>query len=40
MGTEGTVIGVAAGKAKVVLEVYVLGKGVEMEIDSSMVEKI
>jgi transcription antitermination factor NusG len=40
MGTEGTVIGYSSGMAKIVLEVDVLGKGVEMELESSMVEKI
>ena len=40
LGTEGVVVEHLQNKAKVVLEVSVLGKGVEMELDSSMIEKI
>lgn len=40
LGIEGVVIESIAGKSKIALEVYVLGKSVVMEIDSSMVELI
>lgn len=40
LGTEGTVIECRPNKSKVVMEVSVLGKGVAMEIDSSMLEVI
>lgn len=40
MGTEGRILQVLEGKSRVVLEISALGKGVEMEIDSTMLEKI
>ncbi len=40
LGTEGVAIECKPGKARVVLEVTVLGKGVVMEIDRSMLETI
>jgi transcription antitermination factor NusG len=40
LGTEGVVLQCLEGKSRVVMEVSVLGKGVEMEIDSAMLEKV
>ncbi len=40
LGTEGVAIECKPGKARVVLEVSVLGKGVVMEIDRSMLETL
>lgn len=39
LGTEGVVIGCVTNKSRIVIEVSVLGKCVEMELDSSMLEK-
>ncbi len=40
LGTEGTVLGYKKDKARVLIEVSVLGKGVEMEVDTGMIEKV